>query len=191
MSIKNCLAKLCCCTNKEKQFAEMFQRSSVDTFLMSVRTPLGNLNFLKVWHDNSGKHEKASWFLKFIIVHDLQTREKFYFICNTWLSFDKGDGQIQRILPVAGSMQKVELKYLAEKQTKEKLRDGHLWFSIFARPALSSFTRTDRLTCCFVLLYITMLINIMYYEQDKSSSSGQLTLGPLSLSKTQVILFYF
>ncbi len=149
---------------------------------------MGNLNYLRIWHDNSGGSRGASWFLKFVIVHDLQTRERYYFICNKWLSVDHDDCVVDRLLPVAGAKQKTELKYLVEKQTKEKMSDGHLWFSILARPALSSFTRTDRLTCCFVLLFLTMLMNIMYYEQDTSVNTGALQVGPFSISQAQIVI---
>ena len=170
----------------ENKKYKILQRSAVDTFIMSVSSPLGNLNYLRVWHDNSGQGSKASWFLKFVIVHDLQTREKYYFICNKWLAVDKDDGLVDRILPAAGDKQKTELRYLIEKQTKEKMSDGHLWFSIMARPTLSSFTRTDRLTCCFVLMYLTMMVNILYYEQDQSVNTGSLRIGPFSISQAQV-----
>ncbi len=43
---------------------------------MSVESPLGSLLYLRVWHDNSGEKEKASWFLNMINVLDLQTGEK-------------------------------------------------------------------------------------------------------------------
>ena len=146
---------------------------------------LGELSYLKVWHDNAGK--SPSWFLKFVIVHDLQTREKFYFLFNDWIA---ADTEMEKVLPVATNVQKSDLKYLIEKETKEKMRDNHLWFSLVARPTQSSFSRTDRLTCCLVLLYMTMLMNIMYYEMDKSSSTNSVTLyvGPLSLSSSQVKL---
>lgn len=146
--------------------------------------PLGNLNFCKVYHDNSGK--KSSWYLKQIIVHDLQTRENHLFICEQWLALDKGDGQIEKNLPAAGEKQKQELKYLIQKQTKYSLSDSHLWFSILARPTQSSFKRLDRLTCCFVLLYITMLANILYYDIDKTPKSNGLQIGPFMLTPAQV-----
>jgi polycystin 1L2 len=149
-------------------------------------SPLGKLSYLRVWHDNSGRGSNASWFLKFVIIHDLQTREKSYFICNKWLSVEEEDGRIDRILPVAGDKQKQELAYLIEKETKDNLRDGHLWFSIIGRPTLSSFTRTDRLTCCFVLLCMTALLNILYYMRDTAATTGQLNVGPFSISQTQV-----
>jgi hypothetical protein len=43
---------------------------------MSVESPLGPLLYLRVWHDNSGHKEKASWYLNMINVMDLQTGEK-------------------------------------------------------------------------------------------------------------------
>jgi hypothetical protein len=165
---------------------KLLQRTSVDTFLLSVKNPLGNLSYIRIWHDNSGKN--SSWFLKFIILHDLQTREKFYFVCNNWLSIEHDDTEIDRLLPVCGQKQKTHIKYLIEKQYKDKMRDGHLWFSVFARPTFSSFTRTDRLTCCFVLMYLTMLMNIMYYEQDKTVNTGSLQLGPFSISQSQIMI---
>lgn len=55
----------------------IFRNGGVDSFLMTVNRPLGKLNYIRIWHDNSGEGNMASWYLKFIIVHDLQTREKY------------------------------------------------------------------------------------------------------------------
>lgn len=174
-----------------KNGAHALQRGSVQSFLMSVERSLGaELRYIRIWHDNSGRGQHASWFLKFIIVHDLQNRDKFYFICNDWLAVDQSDGKINRLLPVATRKQQTELKYLMEKETKQKMSDGHLWFSILARPITSPFTRTDRVTCAFVLLCITMLVNILYYEQasNSSSTSNQLVVGPFNFSSTQIVI---
>lgn len=143
---------------------------------------------MKIWHDNSGStSNKSSWFLKFIIVHDIQTREQFYFICNQWLSVDSDDGRLDRLLPVCGEKQKTELRYLINKQTKQSLSDEHLWLSVLARPTQSSFSRTERLTCCLTLLTLTMLMNILYYDQDTSSTADTIRIGPMSVSQVQII----
>jgi PLAT/LH2 domain len=55
---------------------------------------LGLLNYVRVWHDNSGKGASASWFLKYIIVRDLQTMQKSYFICQNWLAVEKDTGTV-------------------------------------------------------------------------------------------------
>ena len=127
---------------------------------------MGDLSYLRIWHDNSGKGDQASWFLKYIIVHDLQTREKFYFLCQDWLAVEYSDGKLDRNLFVAGEEQKTQIKYLMEKQAKNYLIDNHLWLSVFMRPARSSFTRLDRVTCCFVFHYVTMLLNVLYYGEN-------------------------
>ena len=56
---------------------------------------LGLLNYLYVWHDNTGRGSSASWFLKCIIVRDLQTNQVFYFIAQRWLAVEKDDGKVR------------------------------------------------------------------------------------------------
>ena len=125
--------------------------------------------------------------MKNIIIHDLQTRERSYFICEKWLAIDKDDCVLERTLPVCYDKEKTNFKYLLSKQTKEKLSDSHLWFSIFARPVQSSFTRLDRLTCCFVLLSLSMVMNILYYGMDNSSTQDGIKLGPyINLTMQQI-----
>ena len=65
--------------------------------LLSFR-PLGNLHYLRVWHDNSGKGHNASWYLKYIVIHDVQTGKKYYFLCNRWLAVEHEDGMVRLIL---------------------------------------------------------------------------------------------
>ena len=148
---------------------------------------IGNLSAIRIWHDNSGQGSKAGWYLKYIIVNDLSINEKYYFICEKWLAIDKDDFQVERMLAVCGEKQKTEFKYLLQKQTKQNMMDGHLWFSIFARPVQSTFTRLDRLTCAFVLLYMSMMMNILYYgiAQESSKKDG-LKIGPLNITPEQV-----
>ena len=53
---------------------------------------LSRILFISVWHDNSGKD--PGWYLNRVLVRDLQTGMKFYFICNRWLAVDKDDGEV-------------------------------------------------------------------------------------------------
>ena len=119
----------------------------------------------------------ASWYLKQIVVHDMQTREKFKFVCQQWLAVEKDDGRIDRVLFVTcnanHAQAKTDLRHLVETKAKRELSDAHLWWSIIARPVLSTFTRLERVTCCFVILFTTMLMNIMYYSSSNSSTSQE------------------
>ncbi|CAF4112645.1 unnamed protein product, partial [Adineta steineri] len=171
---------------------KIFQRGGIDSFIMSVPKSLGLLNYIRIWHDNSGEGSSASWFLKYIIVRDLQTMEKFYFIAQRWFSVEQGDGLIEQILPIAGEMEKQNFSYVLSKKAYFSVSDGHLWFSIFSRPPSNKFTRVQRCTCCFVLLFASMLLNIMYYDlsaeakSTNNTESNSLSIGPLYIAPEQI-----
>ncbi|CAF1622969.1 unnamed protein product [Adineta ricciae] len=173
---------------------KVFQRGSVDAFLMAVPKSLGYLNCIRIWHDNSGEGSSSSWFLKYIIVHDLQTMEKFHFICQKWFAVEKDDGLIERVLPVANDLEKQEFSFVLAKSAYHSISDGHLWFSIFSRPPSNRFTRVQRCTCCFVLFIVSMFLNSMYYDLSNeaktkiSNSTASLSFGSLSIGREQITI---
>ena len=56
--------------------------------------PLGHLHYIRIWHNNLAYDDFASWFLSKIIIKDIQTGEKYDFVCNQWLAVEHGDGQV-------------------------------------------------------------------------------------------------
>ncbi|KAL3876324.1 hypothetical protein ACJMK2_034186 [Sinanodonta woodiana] len=166
---------------------KIFQRGSTDGFLMSVSNPLGALMYLRIWHDNSGKGKFASWYLNHIIIRDIQTDKKYFFIVNRWFAVEEDDGQVDRVIPVAGKEQMTEFNYQFQQQASKNLSDGHLWFSVVARPPQSRFTRVQRVSCCLCLLYMTMLANAMFYEKGDSSRDA-FTFGPFALTPEQIFI---
>ena len=52
-----------------------FHRSSVEGFVMTTTKPLGELTYLRIWHDNTGIGDYASWFLTTVIIKDMQVKE--------------------------------------------------------------------------------------------------------------------
>ena len=73
---------------------EILQRGGIDAFLLSVPKCLGLLNCIRIWHNNSGKGSCSSWFLKYLIIRDLQTMETFHFLCQKWLAVEQDDGKV-------------------------------------------------------------------------------------------------
>lgn len=55
---------------------------------------LGYLHAIRIWHDNTGGGSSSSWFLKYLIIRDLQTMEKFHFISQRWFAVEKDDGKV-------------------------------------------------------------------------------------------------
>ena len=89
------------------------------------------------------------------------------------------------MIPVAGKEQMSEFGHLFRERASKNLTDGHLWFSVIARPPQSRFTRCQRVSCCLCLLFMTMLANAMFY-QTGSSSANAYTFGPFALTPEQV-----
>lgn len=136
-----------------------FQRSSSDVFVMTTAGSLGSLSYLKVWHDNKG----GGWYLRSIEVIDLQTEEKFIFIAGRWLAVDQHDGMLECSLPVAGDIELKEFNYIFSAKSRRDLSDAHIWFSIYARPPRSNFTRSQRLSVGISLLFTSMVASCMFY----------------------------
>ncbi|CAH1266446.1 PKD1L3 [Branchiostoma lanceolatum] len=139
----------------------LFEKGSVDSFLVSTNQPLGGLTHLQVWHNNAGY--SPSWFLSQIVVVNKATNVTTYFLCNRWLAIDKEDGKIERAVPAAGPEEMTKFRNIFLAKSARDMNDGHLWFSVAGRPARSPFTRVQRLSCCLTLLYSTMITNIMFF----------------------------
>ncbi|KAG1657693.1 Polycystic kidney disease protein 1-like 2 [Nymphon striatum] len=150
------------------------------------RASLGQCQSLRLWHDNSGKGNTASWLVDFIVIRDVQTNEKYKFIAHRWWGVEKDDGQIDRVIPVSGQDEMTNFKHLYETSSSRDLRDGHLWLSVFLRPPRSRFTRVQRLSSCLALLYLSMLVNIMWYGTVPAEPGNGLKIGPFSLSPAQI-----
>ncbi|KAL4239265.1 hypothetical protein ACF0H5_000082 [Mactra antiquata] len=171
----------------EDKKRKIFDRGNTDGFLMSVPYSLGALMYLRIWHDNSGKGRMASWYLNHVIVRDVQTEKKYYFIANRWFAVEEDDGQVDRVIPVAGKEQMTQFAHLFSEKATKNLSDGHLWFSVVARPPQSRFTRCQRVSCCLCLLYSSMLANAMFYGTETADSNA-FTFGPFALTSKQIFI---
>ncbi|XP_067929649.1 uncharacterized protein [Watersipora subatra] len=164
---------------------ETLQRGQTDTYLMATPRSLGQIQYIRIWHDNSGSGASASWFLNHVLIRDIQSNEKWCFIADKWFSLDEENGKVDRVFAVAGEEQLVNFLRLFSAKAKGDLADDHLWFSVFTRPAKSRFTRVQRVSCCLLLLLLSMLTSAMFYEKSKSRSAG-IKMGPFTLTSEQV-----
>ncbi|CAG2251689.1 PKD1L2 [Mytilus edulis] len=162
-----------------------FDVGSIRKFVMSVPKPINDPTVLKIWHDNSGQGNSASWYLNKIILEDVQTGERYLFICDHWLSLDHDDGCIECAIPVSDKLDKHKFSFLFNEQTRQNTTDNHLWLSVAIRPEDSNFTRLERLACCLTLLFLTMISSAMFYGQNTGS---QFSIGPIKLSLSGIYI---
>ena len=104
-------------------------------------------------------------YLSQLFVKDLQDKRSWTFIYNDWLAADRGAALLTTACVPAVTKEELKLKQKHNfmVKTTHDLRDSHIWISIFSKPARSSFTRVQRVTCALSLLLTTMLTNIMFY----------------------------
>ncbi|XP_060067156.1 uncharacterized protein LOC132547416 [Ylistrum balloti] len=168
-----------------------FVRGSIMNYILSVENCLGSLNFLRIWHDNTGKGKMRSWYLDQIQVTDLQTGDRYFFLCDRWLAVEEDDGMVDRILPVAGLEDLAAFKQLFSSSVKKKLTNDHIWFSVFSRPTRSNFTRVQRISCCVSLLFMTMITNAMWFKsEENNANTSAMKIGPVSFTLQQVFVSF-
>ncbi|KAI8485745.1 hypothetical protein Bbelb_365790 [Branchiostoma belcheri] len=158
---------------------EALLRGSTLHFVMPVRESLGEVLLLRIWHDNSGEGDTASWFLGSFVVRDIETDVVSYFICNDWLSTEKGDGEVQKVIHASTEDELTSFTNVFNEATRDVFYDKQLWASaLVAAPVGSLFTKAQRLSCCFTLLNTTMLSSAMWYKAENTTADTRvLNLG--------------
>ena len=160
-------------------------RGNEDSFVIHLPASLGEVQYIHVWHDNSGKH--PSWFFGHSIIKDLQTGKQWTFYNNTWLALEKGDGKIEKIITPTSPSEMKSFKYSLNSRGSRSFTEGHLWLSVVTKPPKSKFTRVQRATCCLCLLLSAMLANALFYRTDKVADPT-IQIGPLKFSWRQIVV---
>uniref|UniRef100_H2LTS2 Polycystic kidney disease 1 like 2a n=1 Tax=Oryzias latipes TaxID=8090 RepID=H2LTS2_ORYLA len=161
----------------------VFERGGMDMFLLTTHFSLGELQSIRLWHDNSGDHPA---YVNNVMVQDLELGHKWHFLCNSWLAVDVAECTLDKVFPVATEtdMKRFNLFFM---KTAKDFRDGHIWFSVISRPPCSTFTRVQRVSCCFSLLLCTMLTSIMFWGIPTDPSEQTMDLH-IEFTWQQVII---
>ncbi|XP_078692961.1 polycystin-1-like protein 2 [Branchiostoma floridae x Branchiostoma belcheri] len=152
---------------------EELVRGSTLHFVMPVRESLGEVMLLHIWHDNSGEGDTASWFLGSFVVRDVEKDVVSYFICNDWLSTEKGDGEVQKVVHSSTEAELTSFTNVFNEATRDVLYDKQLWASVIVAAPGSSFTKAQRLSCCFTLVNTMMLASAMWYKAENTTANAR------------------
>ncbi len=104
-----------------------------DAFLLSVGAPLGELNYIRVWTDNSGLQDNSAWYLMSVTVTDVQNGERYRFVHDGWVACDRDLFEDDVIVHGTKAGDPEDTYYLLKAGAGRKLADDHMWFSIFSR----------------------------------------------------------
>ncbi|XP_067667538.1 polycystin-1-like [Haliotis asinina] len=166
---------------------KLFTPGAENWFILTTSRRLGKIKSVVVWHDNRGKN--PSWYLKEVVVRDIQTKEVWHCLYDDWLAVDRGPGFIQVEIPSLNqsSMDQHRLYRFVLKSSQD-FRNSHLWISIFSKPAYNQFTRAQRLTCSLSLLLTTMLSSIMFHGVPTDEPEDQIQSGQITLSLSGIVI---
>ncbi|XP_033737951.1 uncharacterized protein LOC117325653 isoform X2 [Pecten maximus] len=168
-----------------------FETSSVRKFFMGTPEPLGDLTYLRIWHDSSGRGDQKSWYLHKVTVDDPQIGQRYVFLCDKWLAAEQDDGMVERLLPVCGRDNLLTFDKLFSQHARFNLTENHLWLSMLMRPEQSSFTRVQRLSCILALLFLTMISNAMFFRSESDEvTPNSVSIGFLRFSLTTVYVSF-
>ena len=174
-------------TLSDPEHPHFFNKGGVDCFLMSVDKPLGALQYLRIWHDNSGIREMQPWHLSYIIVHDLQTGERCRFFADKWLAIDRDEFTSEMQLGVSLPDGECSFSYLFKQGLFKFLNDDHIFWSVFSRPIRSRFTRVQRCCVAAASFFLAMLNNAIWTNVNNYVTSPLLPLTKmLNLSGKEV-----
>ncbi|KAL3877557.1 hypothetical protein ACJMK2_035254 [Sinanodonta woodiana] len=166
-------------------FRRPHNSGSVRNYVLGVKKPLGNLLFLHIWHDHSGDHN-GSWFLRKILVDDLHTDERTIFVCNNWLSLQKGDLNIERKLTASTEKEMNSFGYRLSTNISHYLAYVYIWSSLFVRMHPSKVSRVGRVTEAFVMVMALVVTNLVIPYVDIKAVSEPLILGPFRFSEKTI-----
>ena len=63
-------------SNNNTVCSQGFKRGTVCHFMMACEEPIGELSFIRIWHDNSGEGEQGSWFLDKVTIEDIAEKTR-------------------------------------------------------------------------------------------------------------------
>uniref|UniRef100_A0AAX7URA9 Polycystic kidney disease 1b n=1 Tax=Astatotilapia calliptera TaxID=8154 RepID=A0AAX7URA9_ASTCA len=130
----------------------LFRRNSKDIFILSAAESLGPVWGVHIWHDNSGP--SPDWYLTQVEVSEVLRGHvvgcSWLFAAQCWLAVNKGDGRVERMLRVC--TQGINFAQMLRLKLNDYLADFHTWVSVYSCPSPSSFTHTQRLSVCLLLL---------------------------------------
>ena len=84
-----------------------------------------------------------------------------YFPCHEWLAVDEGPGDVERMLPVSKSPYKTRWDAFISNAS---FSEHHLWASVFKDHSYCNFTKPERLTVCFTMLFLAMAVNVAFWR---------------------------
>ena len=150
-----------------------FKRGQTDVFSIATYEDIGEVEKIKLWHDNTGL--EPSWFCSRVLIRNKQNGKKYYFLVDSWLHITPFDETSSVEIEVK-SLKKEEVmkdtfENLVSKSKEFSWRDQHLWTAVFDKPTFSSYTRVQRIMVAFTSLMVFMTLTCIWYHSPNEDDA--------------------
>ena len=159
---------------------EMFQPSSISSFLVTLNRSLDQIRELHVWHDISGPD--PPWFLESVVICHLNTDVTWYFEANRWLDVSTGSKKVECRLKPLKRKTILGTKTMFDSKIVDNVKNKHLWFSSLRKHNRRTFSKFQKLSSCLAVAGITILTATVLVDTTQVVfSNSSIRVGPWKL----------
>lgn len=142
--------------------SQLFQRGSVNTFIIKTIKYVGRINKITLCHDCCGPY--PSWYCNAVIIHDFQRNEEWNFDVNRWFSKEFGDKTVVGSIDVIAEKGYYKGKRLIQLHWRKMLHSSYSLFSICLRGVGGKLSRVERLYVTFGSVIIGLMFNVLFFS---------------------------
>ncbi|CAF1358196.1 unnamed protein product [Adineta steineri] len=134
----------------------VFQRGSVDQFLLTSFIDIGRIVAINIWHNEI--NFQSDFYIRHCILYDYNHYHTYYFSCYTWLSLRKGLNRINEIFYVAQEVDQYAFGHLFLSTYSWLYYHYYLLNSVFKKQKINTLSRIYRLHIYFSLVIIQLYL---------------------------------
>ncbi|KAK6750642.1 hypothetical protein RB195_002551 [Necator americanus] len=144
-------------TNHIAKNSSLFNWGTTPRFLLRTPWSLGDIRYIRIWVDNSGRGNRESWFCNRVFIKDLHTGSIYRFPIHDWLGQCMGDGASERLSPAE---EKVSAMY--DSMSIHILAETISYIAMYTGGGLRTRRRISRCSHAASILvgqYVVCLVN--------------------------------
>lgn len=141
-----------------------FQRFQESSFIIRTSGPLGRINQVLIWHDNTGTN--PSWYCHSIIIRDLSMKQEFTFLVEQWISLLQSDHTFAYIRLATEEEFYSKLAIIRSNQLFVMQNQAWWPYNLLYKHPRSTVARTEIILCGFQELFVSMMVNIVLYGKS-------------------------
>ncbi len=145
---------------------ELFQRDSIDNFIVQTKRSVGKIQKITLCHDCNGPY--SSWYCDSVTIRDIQRNEEWNFDVNRWFSRETGDETFTASVDAIAEKDYFKRKRLLRLHWTQLLRSSYSLFSICLRRYGRHLSRVEMVYVTFAAIIIGLMANLLVFRYNQN-----------------------